>query len=192
MPNWSFLTVQIPERRSLSFVPFKWNISSRLSSVILRQAQPLADQTFLTSQRSRLSHWARQHVFLSFTFSNLKQNYSVIARGYEDKARSRRRDRERERDYSRDSERERERLFLLRNLNPFLNQQCWFVMVLYVLPRWNNWKEECLIFRILSSLSFMSFSGHWRSLSVLLSHCLVVLTPPPPLLHSIILKVGIG
>lgn len=58
-------------------------------------AQPLADKIFLTSQRSLFSHSARQDVSLSLTFTNLKQNYSVIARGYEDKARGRERAEER-------------------------------------------------------------------------------------------------
>lgn len=41
---------------------------------------------FLTSRRSLFLHSACQDVSLSPTFTNLKQNYSVIARGYEDKA----------------------------------------------------------------------------------------------------------
>lgn len=44
---------------------------------------------FLTSQRSLFSHSACQDVSLSPTFTNLKQNYSVIACGYEDKAKGR-------------------------------------------------------------------------------------------------------
>lgn len=60
-------------------------------------AQPLAGDIPLTSQRSLFSHSARQDVFLSLTFTNLKQNYSVIASGYEDKARGRRGERASER-----------------------------------------------------------------------------------------------
>lgn len=41
---------------------------------------------FRTSRRSLFSHSACQDVSLSPTFTNLKQNYSVIAHGYEDKA----------------------------------------------------------------------------------------------------------
>lgn len=41
---------------------------------------------FLTSRWSLFSHSACQDVSLSSTFTNLKQNYSVIACGYEDKA----------------------------------------------------------------------------------------------------------
>lgn len=57
-------------------------IVSQLSAVNLWH-NPFNDLLF--------SHSARQDVFLSLTFTNLKQNYSDIARGYEDKARGRER-----------------------------------------------------------------------------------------------------
>lgn len=61
-------------------------------------AQPLADEIYflpLTDHRFHIPHVKMSSPPLTFT--NLKQNYSVAARGYEDKARGRRRERANER-----------------------------------------------------------------------------------------------
>lgn len=89
--------------------------STKIMSLTLScesMAQPLADKIFLTSQRSLFSHSARQDVFLSLTFTNLKQNYSVIAHGYKDKARSRRREGEKESIAEKHTQSESEILFI--------------------------------------------------------------------------------
>ncbi|KAK2920380.1 hypothetical protein Q8A73_002584 [Channa argus] len=58
--------------------------------------QPRQDKILLSPQRSLFSHSTRQDVSLCLTFTNLKQNNSDTARGYEDKARGRRGDRGKE------------------------------------------------------------------------------------------------
>ena len=82
-----FLTLEISQYwslGSLSFVSLKFHkATSQLSAV---NPWHRLRQTRHPSQAITVSHSACQAVFLSLTFTNLKQNYSVVACGYKNKA----------------------------------------------------------------------------------------------------------
>lgn len=125
---------------ALSFVPFKLHQNNVSALSCESMAQPLADKIFLTSQRSLFSHSARQDVFLSLTFTNLKQNYSVIAHGYKDKARSRRRESYKEST----AERERDTVYIPFSKIVLLINRAGYRDWQNAFDRSNSWTEDGL------------------------------------------------